>query len=93
MWPSDISFYINDVPIGMWTSPGDFGKQRGVLTLGWWNHGTQHGLPKIISVTPNGAYLDGMKHSNITNDDLGVSFGKDFSFKIACEEDAKTAAE
>ena len=22
-WPSDISFFINDVPLGMWTSPGD----------------------------------------------------------------------
>ena len=24
-WPSDISFSINDVLVGTWTSPGDFG--------------------------------------------------------------------
>ena len=30
-WPSDISFWVNDVKIGTWTSPGDFGDRRGVL--------------------------------------------------------------
>jgi len=24
-WPSDIYFYINDIELGFWTSPGDFG--------------------------------------------------------------------
>ena len=29
-WPSDITFSINQIDIGTWTSPGDFGDQRGV---------------------------------------------------------------
>ncbi len=33
VWPSDISFFINDVYVGFWTSPGDFGDVKGSLTL------------------------------------------------------------
>ncbi|UJF35775.1 ArsR/SmtB family transcription factor [Paenibacillus hexagrammi] len=28
-WPSDITLFINDLPIGTWTSPGDFGDRKG----------------------------------------------------------------
>ncbi len=31
-WPSDITIAVNGLDIGMWTSPGDFGDQRGVFT-------------------------------------------------------------
>ena len=31
-WPSDITVWVNDVRIGTWTSPGDFGDKRGALT-------------------------------------------------------------
>lgn len=30
-WPSDITLWVNNVDIGTWTSPGDFGGQRGLL--------------------------------------------------------------
>jgi len=36
-WPSDISLWVNDVKIGTWTSPGDYGDRRGVHTPRWWN--------------------------------------------------------
>ena len=32
-WASDITVWINDVEIGTWTSPGDFGGERGRLML------------------------------------------------------------
>lgn len=36
VWPSDISFYLNDICIGTWTSPGDFGDIKGIFTPDWW---------------------------------------------------------
>ena len=30
-WPSDITLWVNDVAVGTWTSPGDYGDKRGVL--------------------------------------------------------------
>ena len=30
-WPSDITLWVNEIEIGTWTSPGDFGDKRGVL--------------------------------------------------------------
>lgn len=35
-WPSDIEFYLNDKPLGCWTSPGDFGDVKGLFTPTWW---------------------------------------------------------
>src|SRR5437868_5309255 len=35
-WPSDITMWINHQEVGTWTSPGDFGDQRGVYTPDWW---------------------------------------------------------
>ena len=35
-WPSDITFRLNDINIGKWTSPGDFGDVRGMFTPDWW---------------------------------------------------------
>lgn len=87
-YPSDICFYINDIPIGMWTSPGDFGTPNGALTPSWWNRGTQYGLLKTVSVSSKGAYVDGIKMSHVTAADLGVSFGKEIKFKLASQEDA-----
>ena len=31
-WPSDISIWVNDVKVGTWTSPGDYGDKRGRFT-------------------------------------------------------------
>ena len=48
-WPSDISFYINDTKIGMWTSPGDFGDVHGMFTPQWWpQNWNQYGLLKLL---------------------------------------------
>lgn len=36
-WPSDITVWINNHEVGTWTSPSDFGGERGVLTPAWWH--------------------------------------------------------
>ena len=59
-WPSDISFYINDTKIGMWTSPGDFGDVHGMFTPQWWpQNWNQYGLLKLLVINDYGTYIDG----------------------------------
>jgi predicted transcriptional regulator len=87
-WPSDISFYVNDNQVGIWTCPGDFGDTSGVYTPGWWSHGTQHGLWKTIAIYPHGSFIDGIKFSNKTINDLALKNGEDIHFRIACHETA-----
>ena len=43
-WPSDITLWINDVEVGTWESPSDFGGRRGKLNPAWWSSDkTQYG--------------------------------------------------
>jgi predicted transcriptional regulator len=68
-WPSDIYFSLNDTPLGFWTSPGDPGEGRGVLTPAWWNV-NQHGWLKVIRLTRSGTFLDGQRLSDVTLADI-----------------------
>lgn len=89
-WPSDISFYINDVPLGVWTSPGDFGDKRGIFTPIWWSANlNQYGLLKILVIGKDGTYVEGLKISDVSCDDLKLDFNSDIRFRIAVEDDAK----
>ncbi|WP_424766439.1 ArsR/SmtB family transcription factor [Paenibacillus sp. sgz302251] len=87
-WPSDLSFYLNDVCLGVWTCPGDFGAVRGVYTPTWWDLGTQHGLLKQITIDAGGSYIDGIRMSDKTIHDLPISYGEDIHFKISAPETA-----
>ena len=65
-WPSDITLAINGVDVGTWTSPGDFGDQRGVYTPSWWKlKGSQYGKLKSWRVSADGAFVDGVRISNV----------------------------
>lgn len=88
-WPSDIDFHINDELVGTWTSPGDFGSRNGVYTPQWWSHGTQFGLLKQLTVGATGTFIDGVRLSNLTIEQLAIGFGDDIRFRIACREDAR----
>ncbi|MFE4711909.1 ArsR/SmtB family transcription factor [Paenibacillus sp. NPDC056722] len=82
-WPSDISFFINGIDVGMWTSPGDFGSKPGIFTPDWWHHGTQHGLLKTLVVMEEGTYMDGVRISDVTTSMLGINFSKEVTLRIA----------
>jgi len=70
-WPSDITMWINKVEIGNWTSPADFGGERGLLTPQWWEtKDSQYGLLKHWSVTQDGSYIDGKMISTVCIQDL-----------------------
>lgn len=89
-WPSDITLWINGVDVGTWTSPGDFGKQHGLLNPDWWssNH-TQYGLLKIWQVTNTGSFIDGILISNKTIADLDVEQQPYISVRIGVKPDAE----
>lgn len=89
-WPSDISFSLNGIELGTWTSPGDFGDARGKYTPSWWpTNINQYGLLKTIRITKdNGTYIDGDPLSNINISDF--KNGEDiWDFKIEVKSDAQ----
>lgn len=70
-WPSDITMWVNNVEIGSWTSPADFGGERGLLTPQWWeSKDSQYGLLKRWSVAHDGSYIDGRVISSVRIQDL-----------------------
>ena len=87
-WPSDISFYLNGTPIGSWTSPGDFNDKRGLFTPSWWfDNWNQYGLSKMLVVSKNGSFIDGLKISDTTIDDLNLDYRSSITLRFAVNED------
>jgi len=89
-YPSDITLWINGVEVGTWTCPGDFGGKRGRLNPAWWNdHGTQFGVLKVWSVNGDGAYIDGMRLSDVTVKDIMVVPQQPITVRIGNKPDAR----
>ncbi|HEX5807178.1 MAG TPA: helix-turn-helix domain-containing protein, partial [Anaerolineales bacterium] len=88
-WPSDITLWIGDVEIGTWTSPADFGGERGALTPAWWGtQNSQYGLLKVWKVTNNGSFVDGVQVSEITLNNLSVKPGDPIAVRIGIKDSA-----
>jgi len=89
-WPSDITLAINGREVGVWTSPGDFGDKRGLFTPDWWKlKGSQYGKLKNWRVTPEGAFVDGVRISDVTPDDLDISAHHSIRLRIEVKSDAR----
>jgi len=89
-WPSDITIWINDVEIGDWTSPRDFGGRRGVLTPEWWESwNSQYGLLKIWQVNDEGSFVDDQRISDVRLQDLHFFDSDTISLKIGVKPDAE----
>ena len=89
VWPSDISFYINDTFIGSWTSPGDFGDVKGIFTPDWWfPNWNQYGLLKLLVINKKGTFIDGLQISNVTISDLNLTSKSTIRFKLAVNDDS-----
>jgi predicted transcriptional regulator len=87
-WPSDISVWIGNVEVGTWTSPADFGGERGVLTPAWWDsQNSQYGLLKLWRVTNTGSYVDGIQVSNVTLSHLTLKPSEPIPVRIGIRED------
>ena len=89
-WPSDISFWLNDILLCSWTSPGDFGEKRGIFAPDWWSSGwNQYGLLKLLTVSREGTFMDGHKMSDLTIHDLSLSYKSEMRFRIGVPDTAK----
>ena len=91
VWPSDITFLINDVEVLTYTCPGDFGGRRGVYTPEFWPvSSSQFGLLKKITVNKSGAYIDDqLVTKDVTISRLGIVAGNAVKFTVLLKDDAK----
>ncbi len=89
-WPSDIRFYLNDVRLGEWTSPGDFGDVPGIFTPDWWYpNWNQYGLLKLLLLNRYGFFVDGRKISDVTINDFDLTSNSSLKLKFAVEDDSE----
>ncbi len=89
IWPSDIYFYLNDVCLGSWTSPGDFGGTKGIFSPDWWlPNWNQYGILKLLVVNEQGTFIDGLKISDVTIRDFNFNYKSTIKFKLAVPDTA-----
>lgn len=89
-WPSDISLWISDVLAGTWTSPGDYGDRRGKFTPDWWKlEGSQYGALKTWRITKQGCFIDGVRASGVTLQDLALNAHHSIRLRIGIDENAR----
>ena len=89
-WPSDITLSINSREIGTWTSPGDMGDKRGVLTPEWWSVGdSQYGFLKTWKTTAECSFVDGMKSSGVGLRQLEIEAAEHIAVRFSVKEDAE----
>lgn len=89
IWPSDISFYLNDKKIADWVSPGDFGDVKGIFTPDWWYpNWNQYGLLKILVINRRGTFIDGLQVSDVSIRDFDLDYRSALKLKLAVEADA-----
>lgn len=88
--PSDISFYLNDVCIGSWTSPGDLGNVKGLFTPNWWYpNWNQYGHLKLLVINKNGTFIDSLKISDVTIDSFHLDYRSGIRFRMSVDDDAE----
>jgi predicted transcriptional regulator len=88
-WPSDITVWLGGVEVGTWTSPADFGGERGALTPAWWDaQNSQYGLLKVWRVTHSGSFVDGIQVSKVSLHDLPLKTGEPIPVRIGIKDNA-----
>ncbi|GAB4566289.1 MAG: transcriptional regulator [Anaerolineae bacterium] len=88
-WPSDITLWINGVEVGTWTSPADFGGERGRFTPDWWlSWSSQYGLLKLWQVDREGTFVDDQRVSDVTIEQLNLGSKPYISVRIGVKPDA-----
>ena len=61
-----------------------------ILTPSWWfSNWNQYGLLKLLSINSFGTFIDGMKISDVTLDDLELNYKSDILLRLAVPEGTK----
>ena len=91
VWPSDITFVVNNIEIGTYKSPGDFGGRKGKLTPSWWPiNSTQFGLLKTFVINESGSFVDFVSLSDVNIDRVSKNINEGYiSLKIMIKGDSK----
>lgn len=90
IFPSDITLALNDVEVGTWKCPGDFGGRRGKVSPTWWPiNSTQFGLWKTWSVSDKGTFIDYERLSDVTPKEIFNGNNNILSIKIMVKHDAQ----
>jgi len=89
-WPSDITLWVNDLAVGTWTSPGDYGDKRGVYTPSWWKlKGSQYGKLKTWRIGEQGTFVDGVRISDVAVEDLDLPRHHSIRMRIGIDATAQ----
>ncbi len=89
-WKSDITFWINDVELCTYRSPGDYGDRKGALNPDWWpRNSTQYGMLKKIRVDAEGTWMDELLVSKVTIGDLKTDLSPYISLKFGVKDNSK----
>ena len=87
--PSDITFWINEVEVGTWTCPSDFGGRRGTLNPDWWpTKNTQYGMLKTCILSEEGSFIDEDKVNDKKIGEYELDKKEYISVRIGIKEDA-----
>lgn len=85
-WPSDISFYLNDQKLGVWTSPGNYSDVLGLNNPVWWpRKNSQYGLLKHLRIFNNETLIDSETLSSVNLSDIDLTQPL-FTLRLAVEE-------
>jgi predicted transcriptional regulator len=89
-WLSDISVWVNEKWVGVWTSPGDFGDRRGKFTPSFWKlEGSQYGLLTTWEVTDKGTFIDRQQVSEVNLEDLRLNDHHSVKVRIGIADSAE----
>jgi len=89
-WLSDITLWINGVETGTWVSPGDYGDRRGKYTPEWWKlEGSQYGHLKHWGIGGEGTYVDGVRVSDVTVDELALPEHHSIRVRLGVKNEAE----
>ena len=88
--PSDLTLWINDIEVGTYRCPSDFGGRRGKLNPSWWpEENTQYGMLTTWKINQNGTYLEKEKTSEIGIDKFHLEKENYISVRIGIKENAE----
>ena len=88
-YPSDITLWVNELEVGTWQCPSDFGGRRGKLNPDWWpDKNTQYGMLKTWIINDTGCYFDDKKSENSALKDFQIEKKDYISVRIGIKDNA-----
>ncbi len=89
-WPSEISLWVNNVKVGSWMSPSDFGDKRGLYTPHWWKlEGSQYGKLVTWQISRSGTSVNDVQISDVALDKLELDKHHGIRLRIGIDDTAR----